>query len=192
VPVGFEVARELRAPLDVCVVRKLGVPGHEELAMGAIAVGGLAVLNQRVISSHGISPRVIDEVLATEGAEIERRERVYRSGRPPPPVMGQTVIVVDDGLATGSTMHAAVLALRKQAPARIIATAPVGSRTSSSDLRAVADDVVCLFTPEHLYAVGLWYADFSQTSDEDVRKLLARAARELPAASPSPTSSRSN
>jgi predicted phosphoribosyltransferase len=175
VPVGYEVARALHAPLDVFLVRKLGVPGHEELAMGAIASGGVRVLNEALVEYLGIPDRVIDEVAADEQAELERRLHSYRGGQPPLDVRGRVVILVDDGLATGSTMRAAVKALRRQNPERIIVAVPVGARDTCAGLREEADDVVCVQTPDLLKAVGIWYADFSQTSDEEVRTLLARA-----------------
>lgn len=179
VPVAYEVARGLGAPLDVFVVRKLGVPGHEELAMGAIASGGARVLNDDVLSALGISEHVVDIVASIEARELARRERAYRGGRPPLDVRGSTVIVVDDGLATGSTMRAAILALRARGPARIIAAAPVAAAPVCERLKADADVVVCAVIPERFQAVGIWYEDFSQTSDEEVRALL-ESARSAP------------
>jgi putative phosphoribosyl transferase len=179
VPVAFEVARALRAPLDVFLVRKLGVPGHPELAMGAIASGGVRVLNEDVVGALGISRDMIEAVAAVEEQELERRERIYRGGRPPPDVRGRTVILVDDGLATGSTMRAAVAALRQHGPDRIVVAVPVGAPDTCEEFRSEADDVVCARTPEPFYAVGLWYGDFSQTTDEEVHDLLDRAAEEL-------------
>jgi predicted phosphoribosyltransferase len=176
VPVGFAVAEELHAPLDVLLVRKLGVPGHEELAMGAIASGGVRVLNEEVVNFLQIPVTVIDTVAAREQQELERRVLRYRSGRPPLDVHGRTVILVDDGLATGATMRAAVLALRQQQPARIVVAVPVASSTVCHELEAVADEVVCAATPEPFYAVGLWYENFEQTSDAEVCDLLAQAA----------------
>ena len=176
VPVGFEVARALSGPLDVFVVRKLGLPGHPELAMGAIASGGVRVLNEDVLRSIAVSQATIDGVTRTERVELERRERTYRDGRPLVPIDGRVVMLVDDGLATGSSMRAAVLAVRRLHPARVIVAVPVGASQTSQDLREVADDVVCAFTPEPFRAVGLWYADFSQTTDAEVRQLLARAS----------------
>jgi predicted phosphoribosyltransferase len=178
VPVGFEVARALNAPLDVFLVRKLGVPGHEELAMGAIASGGVRVLNDEVVNVLRIPEEVIDEVAAEEQRELERREREYRGDRPPPDVRGRVVILVDDGLATGSTMRAAVAALRKQHPARIVVAVPVGAPDTCAEFQDEADEVVCARSPEPFFAVGLWYADFSQTTDEEVHDLLRRAAEE--------------
>jgi putative phosphoribosyl transferase len=175
VPVGAEVAGALAAPLDVFLVRKLGVPGHEELAMGAVATGGVRVLNERVLRGLRIPDHVIDAVAAKEGEELARRERVYRGDRPPPDVRGRTVILVDDGLATGATMYAAIKALRQWQPARIVVAVPTASPEVCDELRAEVDDVVCAITPEPFYAVGLWYEDFSQTTDEEVRDLLARS-----------------
>jgi putative phosphoribosyl transferase len=177
VPVGYEVARALAAPLDVFVVRKLGLPGHPELAMGAIASGGVRVLNDEVFQSVTVPRAAIDAVTRTEQAELERRERAYRDGRPLVPVEGRIVVLVDDGLATGSTMRAAVLAVRRLRPARVIVAAPVGAWQSCRALREVADEVVCALTPEPFRAVGVWYTDFSQTSDDEVRQLLAHATR---------------
>ena len=173
VPVAYEVACALRAPLDVFVVRKLGLPGHEELAMGAVAMGGVCVLNQELVDSLCLAPHLIDSVAARELQELERRERVYRGGRPPPDVKGRTVILVDDGLATGATMQAAIKALRELAPARIVVAVPTAPKDTCQSLRAEADEVICDITPEPFVGVGLWYADFSQTSDEEVRALLA-------------------
>jgi predicted phosphoribosyltransferase len=178
VPVAFEVARALHVPLDVFVVRKLGLPGHEELAMGAIASGGVRVLNHDVIRAVDIPEDVIEEVAAAEQQELERRERMYRGDRPPPDVRGRTVILIDDGLATGSTMRAAVAALRQQQPARIVVAVPVGAPETCDEFQQKADEVVCASTPEQLHAVGLWYRDFSQTTDEEVRELLERTALE--------------
>ena len=176
VPVGYEVAQALHAPLDVFIVRKLGVPGHEELAMGAVATGGVRVLNEQVVRALGIPDHVIDSVARWELEELARRERVYRGDRPPPDVQGRTVILVDDGLATGSTMLAAVRALRQQRPARIVVAVPIASRDTCELLRDEVDDVICAATPEPFYAVGLWYENFEQTTDEEVRELLARSA----------------
>jgi predicted phosphoribosyltransferase len=179
VPVAFEVARGLHAPLDVFLVRKVGVPGHEELAMGAIASGSdQVILNEDVVTGLGIPQEVIETVAAEQRQEMRRREREYRDDRPPPDVRGQTVILVDDGLATGSSMRAAIAALRQQGPARIVVAVPVGAADTCWDLRAEADEVVCTRTPEPFYAVGLWYEDFAQTTDEEVRGLLEQAAEE--------------
>lgn len=178
VPVGYEVARALGAPLDVFIVRKLGVPGHEELAMGAIASGGVRVLNESVVQPLRIPESVIDTIAAREQAELERREREYRDGRPAPDVRGRTVILVDDGLATGATMRAAAQALRLQQPARVVVAVPVSAEESCEELRTQVDDIVCSMTPHPFYGVGMWYEDFSQTTDAEVRELLARAGRE--------------
>jgi len=181
VPVAAEVAQALGAPLDVFLVRKLGVPGHEELAMGAIASGGVRVLNQDIVRALNIPDRVIDAVAAKEADELARRERLYRGARPPLDVRGHTIILVDDGLATGATMHAAIEALRQQRPAHIVVAVPIASPETCEKLRAEADDVICAVTPEPFYAVGLWYEDFSQTTDEEVRELLARRGEQVAA-----------
>jgi predicted phosphoribosyltransferase len=175
VPVAYEVARQLGAPLDIFLVRKLGVPGYEELAMGAIASGGVRVLNDQLMEMLRIPDDIIDEVAAWEQRELMRRERLYRGDRPPPDVRGRTVILVDDGLATGSTMQAAIKALRQQQPARIVVAVPTSSPDVCEQLRSQADEVVCAITPEPFHAVGLWYEDFAQTTDEEVRDLLAGA-----------------
>ena len=176
VPVAYEVANRLNAPLDVFVVRKLGVPGHEELAMGAIASGGVRVLNPDVLSYIRIHEAIIDRVSEFETSELERRERLYRGNRPPLEVKGKTVIVVDDGLATGSSMRAAVKALRQKDPKMIIVAVPVGARETCDSFENEVDTMaVCAVMPEPFMAVGVWYQDFSQTTDEEVRDLLARA-----------------
>jgi predicted phosphoribosyltransferase len=172
VPVAYEVARELDAPLDVFLVRKLGLPGYRELAMGAIASGGVRVLNGDVVSWYGVSEAVIDEISAEEQAELERCEWAYREGRKPLDLRGRVVILVDDGLATGSTMKAAVQALRTHRPARIVVAVPVGAPDTCRALADLADDVVCARTPSPFAAVGHWYRDFSQTTDHEVRALL--------------------
>ena len=177
-PVAYEVARALDAPLDVFLVRKLGVPGHEELAMGAIASGGVRVLNEEIVGGLAIPPEVIDQVARQEGHELERRERRYREGRPPPDLGGRTAILVDDGLATGSSMHAAILAARSQSPRSIVVAVPVAPPPTCAALASLADDVVCLLMPEHFAAVGFWYDDFGQTADEEVQQLLARRRQE--------------
>ena len=177
VPVAYAVAEALGAPLDVYLVRKLGVPGQEELAMGALATGAVVVLNEPVVRGLGIPRDVIHAVTAWQQRELERRERLYRGERPPPEVRGQTVILVDDGLATGATMRAAVAALRKQQPARIVVAVPTAPPETCEELRTEADDVVCATTPQPFQSVGLWYEDFSQTTDDEVRELLARARR---------------
>jgi putative phosphoribosyl transferase len=181
VPVGYEVAHALHAPLDVFLVRKLGVPGHEELAMGALASGGVRVLNQEVVGALGISDSILDMVTERAGEELRRRERLYRDDRPPPEVRGKTVILVDDGLATGSTMRAAIATVRQQGPARVVVAVPVGSADTCAELSKEAE-VVCARTPEPFLAVGMWYDDFTQTSDDEVRELLARAAHDHAAA----------
>jgi predicted phosphoribosyltransferase len=175
VPVAFEVARALHAPLDLFLVRKLGLPGHEELAMGALASGGVRVLNDEVVRLLRVPPEVIDLVAAEERQELARREQAYRGDRPPLDVRDKTVILVDDGLATGSTMRAAVAALRRLGPRQIVVAVPVAAAETCAELREEVDDMVCVRTPEPFRAVGLWYQDFSQTSDEEVRELLQRA-----------------
>lgn len=175
IPVAAEVAVSLGAPLDALLVRKLGVSGHEELAMGAIASGGLRVLNRDVIADLGISPAMVARVEAVERKELDRREQVYRGDRPPPELQNRVVVVVDDGLATGSTMRAAVAAVRRQHPARIVVAAPVGAAVVRDMLADVADEVVIFATPSPFTAVGLWYAEFPATSDAEVRAILAEA-----------------
>ena len=184
VPVAFEVAQALGAPLDVFLVRKLGAPGNDELAMGAIATGGVCVVNHDVVRHLNVPREVIDAVAAREQRVLERRERAYRGDRPAPEVEGHTVILVDDGLATGSTMSAAVAALRRQSPARIVVAVPVAAPQTCDQFRAQVDEIVCAATPEPFTAVGLWYQDFSQTTDEEVRDLLDRAAQRRQRAAP--------
>jgi putative phosphoribosyl transferase len=181
VPVAYEVARALGAPLDVFLVRKLGVPGHEELAMGAIATGGVRVINDELVRALRIPDEMIEAVVAKEQQELERRERLYRGDRPPPDVRGRTVILVDDGLATGATMYAAVKALQQQQAARIVVAVPIASPETCEQLSGEVDDIICAVTPEPFYAVGLWYEDFSQTTDEEVHDLLARAREQVTA-----------
>lgn len=181
VPVAYEVAHALRASLDVFVVRKLGVPGHEELAMGAIASGGVRVLNSSVVEKLAIPPSAIDAVARDEAIELRRRERQYRGDRPTPSAAGRRVILIDDGLATGSTMRAAAVALRGQHPAELVIAVPVAAAATCEALAEEVDRIVCAMTPEPFYAVGLWYEDFAQTSDEDVRELLARRRAEMTA-----------
>jgi putative phosphoribosyl transferase len=176
VPVGFEVAQALDAPLDVFLVRKLGVPGREELAMGAIASGGVRVVNDMAVRALDLTPEMIEEAAEREGRELERRAQAYRDGRPAPEVSGRIVILVDDGLATGSTMRAAIEALRTLGPARVVVAVPVGSPDVCQAFREVADDVICAREPEPFYAVGAWYNDFTQTTDDEVRDLLQRAS----------------
>jgi len=176
VPVGYEVAKALGVELDVFVVRKLGVPGHEELAMGAIASGEVRLVNHDVVDALGIPGNVIDRVAQRERAELERRELLYRGSRPLVPLANKIVILVDDGLATGSTMRAAVTAIRHQQPAHIIVAVPVGAPSTCNELSKEADEVVCLRCPEPFVAVGMWYRDFTPTSDREVRALLGRTA----------------
>jgi predicted phosphoribosyltransferase len=175
VPVAFEVACELDAPLDVFVVRKLGLPGHPEYAMGAIASGGVRVLNDEVARLYHVPERIIDAITRDEQRELERREREYRDGHQPIDLRGRMVVMVDDGLATGSTMKAAVHAVRALAPARVIVAVPVGSPGTCREVGHVADEVICGRTPEHFSAVGQWYSDFRQTTDQEVRELLHAA-----------------
>ena len=172
VPVAREVARALHAPLDVFLVRKLGAPGQEELAMGAIASGGVRVLNQDVVESMGIPVHIIDSVAAREVQELARRECLYRGDRPAPDVMGRTVVLVDDGLATGATMRAAVAALRQMKPARIVVAVPIAAVATRREFAGEVDEIVCLHTPEPFFSVGFWYEDFSQSTDEDIREML--------------------
>lgn len=176
VPVAYEIALALDAPLDVFVVRKLGLPGHEEFGIGAIASGGVRVVDDAVLRSYGVDAETLNRISERERLELERRERLYRDDRPFPSMQGRVVILADDGLATGSTMRAAVAALRSEAPREIIVAVPVGASETCAAMRHIADDVVCLETPEPFYAVGLWYQDFDQTDDEEVHDLLERAA----------------
>jgi predicted phosphoribosyltransferase len=176
VPVAYEVAKTLDAPLDIFLVRKLGLPGQEELAMGAIATGGVQVLNEEVVRVLDIPDEIINAVAEKEERELERREREYRGGRAPIEILGRTAILIDDGLATGSSMRAALLALKGKQPAQIIVAVPVGSPETCAGLESEVDKVVCAVTPDPFLGVGKWYRDFSQTSDEEVRELLDRAA----------------
>jgi predicted phosphoribosyltransferase len=178
VPVAYEVATRLGVPLDVFVVRKLGVPGHEELAMGAIASGGVIVVNRDVIERLGMPRAAIERVVAAEQAELARREQLYRAGRPPLDVTGKTVILVDDGLATGSTMRAAIAALKQRGAWRIVVAVPIAPPETCEELSSEADEVVCAATPEPFFGVGQWYANFEQTTDEEVHELLEAAARD--------------
>jgi putative phosphoribosyl transferase len=175
VPVAYEVAQELDAPLAVFIVRKVGVPGHEELALGAIATGGVLVLNERLVQALGLDDERLSRAIADEVRELERRQEAYDGERGPPDLDGKTVIIVDDGLATGSTMRAAALAVRQLNPAGVVIAVPVAAEETCDDLRDLVDEVVCEVTPRPFQAVGLWYEDFSQTSDEEVRELLERA-----------------
>ena len=178
VPVAFEVAQALGVPLDIFLVRKLGVPGHEELAMGAISTGGVRVLNEDVVDYLRIPEHIIDALAAEELKELERRELAYRGNRPEPDVKGKTVILIDDGLATGSTIRAAAQALRQQEPKRIIVAVPVSAAQTCDEYRIGVDEIICAVTPEPFFGVGRWYLDFSQTTDEEVRDLLDRARGE--------------
>jgi predicted phosphoribosyltransferase len=178
VPVAWEVARALDAPLDVFVVRKLGVPGQSELAMGAIASGGVTILSHDLIARVRIPSSEIDAAIARERQELSRRERRYRGGRPALSLSGKTVLLVDDGLATGATMRAAIAAVRKLGPASIVVAVPTAARQACDEARAAADECVCVSTPPHFMAVGEWYADFSQTTDEEVEELLVAPAAE--------------
>jgi predicted phosphoribosyltransferase len=175
VPVAYEVARRLHAPLNVWLVRKLGVPGHEELAMGAIASGGVRVLQTDVAQAAGVSAEQLQRVTARERAELARREEAYRDGKPPLDLRGRTAILIDDGLATGASMRAANLALRQHAPARIVVAVPTASPDVCAELQRLVDEMLCAATPQPFYAVGAWYDDFSQTTDDEVRELLRRA-----------------
>jgi putative phosphoribosyl transferase len=178
VPVAFEIAHDLHGDLDIFLVRKIGVPGQEELALGAIASGGVRVINAALAENLKISATTIDMLTAREQREIEHRERLYREGRAPLPIADRAVILVDDGLATGATMLAAVRAVKQRNPKRIVVAVPVASTTACKEFRRHVDEVVCLQTPEPFYAVGAWYQDFSQTTDEEVRELLDRATHE--------------
>lgn len=186
VPVAYEVAKELNAPMDVFLVRKLGVPGHQELAMGAIASGGVRVLNEDIVDYLSIPDEIIDAIAAVEQRELERRELAYRGDRPPPDVKGRVVILIDDGLATGSTMRAAATSLRLQKPGWIVVAVPVSSPETCDEFRNEVDEIVCVVTPERFQGVGVWYEDFSQTSDEEVRELLTRATQQQHATSRPP------
>lgn len=178
VPIGYEVARRLHAPLDVYIVRKLGVPGHEELAMGALASDGTCVVDEELIESLQVDEAALDEVVQREVGELRRREIAYREARPKLDIAGKVVIVVDDGLATGASMRAAAAALRARNPAAIIAAVPVAAPRTCASLENVADRVVCVYTPEPFHAVGLYYQNFEQTSDDEVRRLLSQADAE--------------
>lgn len=179
VPIAFEIANALDAPLDVFIVRKIGLPGHEEFGIGAIASGGVRVVDRQVLRSYGIDDETLERITARERQELERRERRYRDERSFPDLRGRTVILVDDGLATGSTMRAAVAALREEGPREIVVAVPVGAPETCASLAREVDDIICLRTPEPFYAVGLWYEDFDQTTDEEVHDLLERAAHRV-------------
>jgi predicted phosphoribosyltransferase len=185
VPVAYEVAGGLEAPLDLFLVRKLGTPGHRELAMGAIASGGVRVLNPDVVRWYAIPDAVIDAVAQEEQYELERREDLYRDGRPPVPLAERIVMLVDDGLATGSTMRAAVEAVRQRKPSKVIVAVPVGAKETCAELAQLADEVVCARTPEPFSAVGQWYLDFSQTADDEVCRLLKEHTRRISSKYPS-------
>lgn len=175
VPVAYEVAKKLNAPLDIFTVRKLGVPGHEEYAMGAIASGGVRVLNDEALRELGITAAEIEDAIEEEQEELERRETLYRRDRPAPALEGRTVLLVDDGMATGASMTAALKALRQHNPARVIVAVPAASRTVCEQFEALVDEVVCGITPEPFMAVGVWYEQFEQTTDQEVQELLDRA-----------------
>ncbi|HLF75755.1 MAG TPA: phosphoribosyltransferase [Anaerolineales bacterium] len=179
VPVAYEVARALSAPLDIFLVRKLGLPGHEELAIGAIASGGVRVLNEDIVQALNITQVLIDTIAQRELKELERREHAYRGERPAPEVRGRTVILIDDGLATGASMRAAVAGLRAHQPARIVVAVPTAALQTCQALKPEVDEIVCAMTPEPFYGVGRWYEDFSQTTDEEVRTFLEEANRQL-------------
>jgi putative phosphoribosyl transferase len=180
VPIGYELARGLHAPLDVVVVRKLGMPGHEELAMGALAFGGVRVLNRDVVATLGShAAEAIEAVTAREQKELLRREEIYRGARPFPELAGRTVVLVDDGLATGATMRAAARAVRDRQPAKLIIAVPVAAEPTCREMQSEADEVVCLLTPEPFFGVGQFYREFGQTSDEEVRALMERAAAKV-------------
>ncbi|CAM3067662.1 phosphoribosyltransferase [Legionella steigerwaltii] len=175
VPVAYQVATKLSLPLDIFIVRKLGVPGHEELAMGAIASGGIAVFNEEVVQMLHIQQDAIDKIQKSEQEELSRRELVYRGKRPFPELSGKTVILVDDGIATGYTMRAAIAALKQKKPAKIIVAVPVAARSTCDEIAPLVDELICPMRPNNFYAVGLWYNDFAQTTDDEVMELLQRS-----------------
>lgn len=179
VPVGFEVAQALHTELDIFLVRKLGLPGHEELAIGAIASGDVQVLNEDLVDELGLAPSLIEQIAARERRELKRREEKYRQGRPAAPIRGRTAILVDDGLATGASMKAAAQALRLQDPKRVVAAVPVAAEQTCDEFRMLVDDVICAYTPEPFVAVGIWYANFHQTTDEEVQRLLREAEQKV-------------
>ncbi|KTD40266.1 phosphoribosyltransferase [Legionella parisiensis] len=172
VPVAYEIAHKLSLPLDIFIVRKLGVPGHEELAMGAIASGGITVLNEEIVNLLHISTEAINNIQKSEQEELLRRERVYRGTKPSPELLGKTIILVDDGIATGYTMRAAIAALKQKKPAKLIVAIPVAARSTCEEIAPLVDEIICPMRPVNFYAVGLWYNDFSQTTDEEVVHLL--------------------
>jgi len=178
VPVAFEVAVALHVPLDVCLVRKLGAPGHEELAMGAIAASGVRILNHHVINSLGIDDQIIQQVTAQELEELQRRDLVYRQDRPPLDITNKTVILIDDGIATGATMLAAIALLRQQQPAKIVVAVPIAPPSIYEQLHSLVDEIICLFTPETMSAIGFWYQNFTQTTDDIVCQLLEESRRQ--------------
>ncbi|WP_427161657.1 phosphoribosyltransferase [Aliinostoc sp. HNIBRCY26] len=177
VPVGYEVAKQLNAPLDICLVRKLGVPEHRELAMGAISMGKVQVINQSVVDLLGISPATIDSVAATEQLELNRRYQLYQGDRPLPNIQNQTIILVDDGIATGATIKAAIATIKQQQPRELIVAVPVAGISTCEELAREVDQVVCVLMVENLYAIGIWYEDFAQTTDAQVRELLAKSTQ---------------
>jgi predicted phosphoribosyltransferase len=178
VPVGYEIARALHAPLDVFNVRKLGVPWHDELAMGAIAAGGVRVLNNDVIMTAGVTKADLDQVTELQQIELDRRERLYREGRPPPPITGKTVVLVDDGIATGATVRAAIGVIRSRNPVKLVVAVPVIQDSVAEELKRDVDELVAVLEPSDLFAIGAWYDDFAQLTDDDVREMLAAAANE--------------
>ncbi|WP_013321307.1 phosphoribosyltransferase [Gloeothece verrucosa] len=179
VPVAFEIAKKLHLPLDVCLVRKLGVPGRKELAMGAIGAGGVRVINQEIVGWLNISDEIIEQVADSEQIELERRDRLYRENRPFPDLEKQTIILVDDGIATGSTVRAAIATLKQHHPSKIIIAVPVAPPETCQELNSEVDQVICWQQPEPLHSISLWYQDFSQTSDDEVRNLLTLANQDL-------------
>lgn len=181
-PIAYEVAHALHAPLDVLNVRKLGVPWHEELALGAIAAGGVRVLNNDIVMAAGVTQQDLDQITRLQQLEIDRRERLYRNGRPAPELEGRTVILVDDGIATGATVRAAIAVVKAQHPARLVLAVPVAQASAAAQLALEVDEFVCVLTPSDLYAIGLWYESFPQLRDADVQQILARAAAEPAAA----------
>lgn len=181
-PVGYEVAHALHAPLDVLNVRKLGVPWHEELALGAVATGGVRVLNSEIVMAAGVTKQDLDDITRLQRLEIDRREQLYRNGRPAPDLHGRIVILVDDGIATGATVRAAIAVVKAQSPVRLVLAVPVAQAAVATELAREVDEVVCLLTPADLYAIGLWYDSFPQLEDEEVQHILARAAAEPAAA----------